>query len=89
MQVGTVIVSASIVLLEKFYLFHSLITVAIVFPNRTKPSTDLVKGIYQIDVIVAVDGEPNIYSRRFIVGDDADDPTWVKPILGKKNPQIL
>ena len=65
MQLGILIVSAGINLLEHFYSLHSLVTVAIVFPNRTKPSTDLVKGMYQIDVIVAVEGEPNIFKKIY------------------------
>lgn len=60
---------------------------AIVFGDRTKSFVELPKGIYEIIAIIAVDGEPHNYSRQFIVGDAADDLTWVKPTLGKKRLQ--
>ncbi len=60
---------------------------AIVLGDRTKSSVELAKGIYKITVSIAVDGEPQYYSRQFIVGDTADDLAWVKPIAGKKTPQ--
>jgi len=60
---------------------------ATVLGGRTKPSVELPAGVYEITVIVAIDGEPQYYSRQFIVGDAADDLTWVKPIPGKKKPQ--
>jgi hypothetical protein len=60
---------------------------AIVPGDKTKSSVELSAGIYEITVIIAVDGEPQKYSRQLIVGNTADDLTWVKPTLGKKRHQ--
>lgn len=60
---------------------------AIVLGDKTKPSEELSKGIYEVRLIIAVDGEPEYYSIQFIVGDTADDLTWVKPTLRKIKPR--
>jgi len=60
---------------------------AIVLGDKTKPSEELPKGIYELVLIIAVDGEPQYYSIQFIVGDTADDLTWVKPTLRKIKPR--
>jgi len=60
---------------------------AIVLGDETKPYVEFSKGIYEILVIIAVDGEPENYIRQFIVGDIADDLTWVKPTPHKKRSQ--
>lgn len=57
---------------------------AVVLGDKTKSSVELPKGIYAILIAIAIDGEPQYYSRQFIVGDTADDLTWVKPIRRKK-----
>ncbi len=57
---------------------------AIVPGDRNKPSVELSVGIYLIEAIFVVDGEPQKEFRRFIVGNTADDLTWVKPIPRKK-----
>ena len=61
---------------------------AIVLGDQTKSSVELLKGIYAIIVTIAIDGEPRYYSRQFIVGDTADDLTWVKPVPHKKGFRI-
>jgi hypothetical protein len=60
---------------------------AIVLGDRTRSFVELSKGIYEIITIIAIDGEPQNYSRQFVVGDTADDLTWVKPAPVKKRPQ--
>lgn len=61
---------------------------AIVPGDQRKPHEELAKGIYEIIVTVVTDGEPQFYSRQFIVGDTADDLTWVKPVPHKKGFRI-
>ena len=58
--------------------------VAIVPGTRTKPKVELSAGIYEFIICVAVDGEPQYHSRQFVVGNTADDLTWVKPVPRKK-----
>ncbi len=60
---------------------------AIVLGDKTKPSVEIAKGIYTFSVFVAIDGDPQDYSRQFIVGDTADDLAWVKPVPRKKGSQ--
>ncbi len=47
--------------------------------DRNRPSVELSAGIYRVEVIIAVDGEPQTEFRKFVVGDTADDLVWVKP----------
>ena len=56
---------------------------AIVPPDKTKSPFELGEGVYQIQVIVALDGDPRIYIRQFIVGKNADDLAWV-PLVSHK-----
>jgi len=60
---------------------------AIVLGDNIRPPVELSAGIYKITIIIAVDGEPYNYSRQFIVGNVADDLTWVKPTSDKKGSQ--
>ena len=50
-----------------------------VLPDKTKPALPLGEGLYQIQLILGIDGEPRLYTRQFIVGKTADDLTWVLP----------
>jgi len=60
---------------------------AIVPGDRARSSVELSGGIYRILIIVVVDGEPQKYSRQFVVGDIADALIWVKPTPDKKGSQ--
>jgi hypothetical protein len=51
--------------------------VAVVPGDRIKSEVELGKGIYGIDVIFAVDGEPEKRFRKFVVGDKAEELRWV------------
>lgn len=52
---------------------------AIILGDRLRPPVELSSGVYQIEAIFVVDGEPQKEFRRFIVGNTADDLVWVKP----------
>ena len=61
---------------------------AIVPGDQIRSYEELAKGVYEIIVTIVTDGEPQFYSRQFIVGDTADDLTWVKPVPHKKGFRI-
>ena len=52
---------------------------AIVGGDKLRQPVGLQAGMYQINVIFVVDGDPHEEIRRFIVGEIADHLTWVKP----------
>jgi hypothetical protein len=57
--------------------------VAIVPGDKIRAAIELPKGIYGIEAIFVVDGEPQKRFREFIVGDTADNLTWVKQVPHK------
>ena len=57
--------------------------VAIVPGDRLRTSVELPKGIYRIEAMFVVDGEPQLRFRNFIVGDTGDDLSWAKETPGK------
>ena len=46
--------------------------------DRVRDSLELPTGVYQIEIIFFVEGQPIKEFRRFIVGDKADDLVWLK-----------
>lgn len=56
---------------------------AVVPPDQTKDEQELEPGQYRIDFNFAIDGEPYIISRQFVIGKKADDLTWVQSIPHK------
>lgn len=54
---------------------------AIIPGDRIRTSEEISNGVYQIEVIFAVDGEPQKEFRQFIVGNTADELAWIKPKL--------
>ena len=57
--------------------------VAVVPGDRLRGEVKLPKGSYRIEVIFVVDGEPQKRFRGFIVGDSADELSWVRQVGGK------
>jgi len=57
--------------------------VAVVPGDRLRGEVELLKGAYRIEVIFVVDGEPQNRFREFIVGDSADELSWVRQVGGK------
>lgn len=51
---------------------------ALIPPDRIREGFSLDVGQYQVDIILSVDGEPKIISRQFVVGQKADDLSWIK-----------
>lgn len=51
---------------------------AIVPGDRVKGEVELSAGLYGIEIIYLVDGQPEKEFRGFIVGENADDLTWIK-----------
>jgi hypothetical protein len=51
---------------------------AIVLGDGLRDSLELPAGVYQIEIIFFVEGQPIKDFRRFIVGNKADDLVWVK-----------
>ena len=51
----------------------------IVLGDKVRDSLELPAGVYRIEVIFLMEGQPIKEFRRFIVGDKADDLVWVKP----------
>ena len=62
--------------------------VVIVPGDRLRGEVELPKGIYRIDAAFVVDGEAEMEFREFIVGDSADELTWVRQVPRKKTPRI-
>ncbi len=52
---------------------------AVVPGDRLRQAVELSAGIYRLEVIFVVDGDPQTKFREFIVGNTADDLVWVKP----------
>ncbi len=52
---------------------------AIVVGDKSRNSVELSAGIYRIEVIFLVEGQPIKEFREFIVGDKADDLVWITP----------
>lgn len=57
--------------------------VAVVPGDRLRGEVELPKGAYRIEVIFVVDGELQKRFREFIVGDSADELSWVRQVGGK------
>jgi hypothetical protein len=57
--------------------------VAMVPGDRLRAQVELSKGIYRIDAIFVVDGEPQKRFREFVVGNTADELTWVRQVPRK------
>lgn len=57
--------------------------VAVVPGDRLRGEVELPKGAYRIEAIFVVDGEPQKRFREFIVGDSADELSWVRQVGGK------
>lgn len=51
---------------------------AFVTPDRLRQPTMLEPGMYRVDLILLVDGDPMRMSRQLVVGQKADDLDWVK-----------
>ena len=49
---------------------------AIVPPSRIHPATALAQGYYEARVLLFVDGEGTQHTRRFRVGQAADELDW-------------
>ena len=52
---------------------------AFIPPDRLREELPLESGQYRVHVIFLVDGDPKISSRQFVIGEKADDLTWIKP----------
>jgi len=52
---------------------------AIVLPDRLREPVELTIGVYRIEVVFLIEGQPVKEFRTFNVGDKADDLVWVKP----------
>ena len=52
---------------------------AIVVGDKSRNPVELSAGIYRIEVIFLVEGQPIKEFREFIVGDKADDLVWITP----------
>ncbi len=52
---------------------------AIVLGDKVRNLVELPAGVYHIEVIFLMEGQPIKEVREFIVGDKADDLVWVKP----------
>lgn len=61
--------------------------VAIVPGDRIRAPVELAEGIYRIETIFVVDGEPQKRFREFIVGATADNLSWVKHVPRKADSQ--
>jgi len=52
---------------------------AVVLGDKLRNPVELPAGIYRIETILLVEGQPIKEFMEFIVGDKADDLVWVKP----------
>lgn len=52
---------------------------AVILEDRIRDSLLLSKGIYHLNIMMFLDGEPKEISRQLVVGSTADDLVWVKP----------
>ena len=60
---------------------------AIVLGDKGRDALELPTGVYRIEVIYLVEGQPIKEFRTFIVGDKSDDLVWVKPTPNKNDHQ--
>lgn len=51
---------------------------AVVIPDGLRPALRLAVGLYNVQIIYQVDGEPLIDERTFKVGHRADDLMWIR-----------
>lgn len=51
---------------------------AVVMPDRLRPALGLTAGLYHIQIVYQVDGEPLTDERTLKVGHRADDLMWIK-----------
>jgi hypothetical protein len=51
---------------------------AIVPGDTVRGSVELSAGLYRMDIIYLVDGQPENEFREFIVGENADDLVWIR-----------
>jgi hypothetical protein len=51
---------------------------AIVLGDTVRGSVELSAGLYRMDIIYLVDGQPENEFREFIVGENADDLVWIR-----------
>ncbi len=51
---------------------------ALIPPDRLRTEYPLDSGRYIVDISLIVDGDPTIVSRQFVVGQKADDLSWIK-----------
>ena len=49
------------------------------FGDIVRSSVELSAGLYRMDIIYLVDGQPENEFREFIVGKNADELVWVRP----------
>lgn len=54
---------------------------AIVPGDKVRRGVEISDGLYRMDIIYLVDGQPENEFREFIVGKDADDLVWVKKMV--------
>ena len=52
---------------------------AIIPGDKLRRSIEVATGVYRIEVIFVVDGDPQKEFRQFVVGNTADDLVWVVP----------
>jgi hypothetical protein len=52
---------------------------AIVLGDTARSPVELSDGLYRMDIIYLVDGQPIKEFREFIIGKKADDLVWIKP----------
>ncbi|MBM2831950.1 MAG: hypothetical protein HW414_1002 [Dehalococcoidia bacterium] len=52
---------------------------AIVLGDKIRGPVELSAGVYRLEIIFLMEGEPIKEFREFIVGDKADDLVWIKP----------
>ena len=50
----------------------------VVMPGPTSSKFPLSQGIYHAGIVIMVDGEPWVTSKRFIVGEKPEDLNWVE-----------
>lgn len=52
---------------------------AIVPPDRLRAEYPLDAGQYKVNISLIVDGDPTLVSHQFVIGQKADDLSWIKP----------
>lgn len=51
---------------------------AVVLPDRLRPPIALSAGLYHVEIIFLIDGDPLRESRNFKVGQRGDDLMWIE-----------